>query len=404
MKRTANVGLVLLCTLTIVNSMSAGIPDVQANDEIDLRVGLRRAYEERQKQIRSVMVTYTMKTDNLIDMKVLSKARVADYLVDEKLIEAYDGRRAYHKEYNYHSVKLGPGTFPERELIFDGEKCFEKRPDTRISDPTSGKPRRERTKVSRDDPDQVLIDDIGTLKYRRFLSFYLSLAGCSYIDPTQPKIDAQNDSDNILLLMSRYEKNMKLSKESIDGSECVLVDFDGHQKIWFDPALDFAVRRRELFGEQGMLESIIVMGEFKEVINKMHLPYQVVSYTIGDNRFPAEHRGNKVLRRDLSIIALALNDPAIEKLFEPNIVGGAYVLDATNKPTNGSHEYIIYRQPADKKDLKRVVTVAKEMAERSTENRYKSKAIIILVNVAMLFGFILVVIMKGKTQKPDRTG
>ena len=162
--------------------------------------------------------------------------------------------------------------------------------------------------------------------------------------------------------------------EVFDGARCVVVEIPGRDRIWFDTARNFGVRKHEtLDADSGIVIERRVNSEFIKQSQGIWLPKRFFIEYCGPPLAPEAYRGKPLYRRSYLVRRISVNDVP-DSLFTLSIPPGQQVFDATRSPRkDGKTDYLIYRMPADASQLDETVRNAQaEEEERLSQARRKS--------------------------------
>lgn len=82
-------------------------------------------------------------------------------------------------------------------------------------------------------------------------------------------------------LPSGFERNpdryrVLPQRETTDGADCVVLDWAGRDRIWLDPALGYAIRKREFQWPSGTMRDRLVSRDFQHMAENLWLPREIV--------------------------------------------------------------------------------------------------------------------------------
>lgn len=228
----------------------------------------------------------------------------------------------------------------------------------------------------------------------------------SYLPPSYlnwvcygPEDPSGNDKRNHIPRMFAADTfSVNPNRNKIEGVECVVLE-SKEQKLWLDPALGFAVRRRDLF-RQEKLALQVHCRDFIEVLPGVWLPRQVTRYVIGVSairNLPVAYLGKKIAQIQEQVSSIEANKESHDSFFILKPKAGSFVLDrtlppldSTGKPMEGKEgRRIRYIQPADSADLQQVVEEAQKVAGASIE-REQSKQRMRYLGIGVISGLIVV--------------
>jgi hypothetical protein len=156
-----------------------------------------------------------------------------------------------------------------------------------------------------------------------------------------------------------------ITTEVLDGVSCVVCDFGGAERIWLDPALDFAVRRREFF-RKGMPVFEHRVVSLKRASDGPWIPSEVVETEYGrDWEAKGRYYGKPVSRARFRVSRIERDLPEHIRYLSIDVPAGSWVIDETLKPLDASGKIsktkdsqVSYVQPANAADLEKIVQLA----------------------------------------------
>jgi hypothetical protein len=153
--------------------------------------------------------------------------------------------------------------------------------------------------------------------------------------------------------------------EWVEGVRCVVVKNPDREKIWLDPKLGYALRKRDILDpESKRLRWRWLSRGFVEVETGVWLPKECWQEVCGPSAAPAPYAGKPLLRYVYTVTKLNINNVP-DSLFEMRIEPGLTVLDATIlPPKDGQNQVISYIMPADQKQLDHTIQDALSRTER----------------------------------------
>jgi hypothetical protein len=183
--------------------------------------------------------------------------------------------------------------------------------------------------------------------------------------PTSLVSDQDARSSNRLSMLARQGRfQVESETETVDGTVCIVAGNPETQRIWFDPEVGFAVRKR-VWMERGVPWFEFVATDFSEAIPTVWLP----------KRFRFVHYGalgTPIFREDCETVQLTCNDNSDTSAFDPGIETGSFVIDETlaapsdrEQPEQGQNRNprinpsVSYIQPANNEDLEKVIEAAR---------------------------------------------
>jgi hypothetical protein len=206
-----------------------------------------------------------------------------------------------------------------------------------------------------------------------FMQNYLRNLDRVLPDPVGSPEDAKRHCFPEVPLPAGFEVRPTL--EDFGGAHCVVVEDRGRERIWFDPATNFGVRKHEILDpDTGIVAERRVNTDFAEVSRGIWLPKTCYREICGPPSAPPTYRG-KPLYRDVYLVSrISINDVP-DSLFVVEITPGEQVFDATRAPGKGDkNRFVVYKMPADASQIDEAVSkaLADEAERRAGEGRTRS--------------------------------
>lgn len=192
--------------------------------------------------------------------------------------------------------------------------------------------------------------------------------------------------------------------EEIDGAACVVIEGPRADIFWLDPALNYGVRKREIFDPASkVLQERRQNLDFREVAPGVWLPMLCRRDLCGPPRTPEPYRGKPLLRHKYTVKALVVNDVP-DSLFQLKAPPGWMVADATVVPrtrSDGSDKYLGYRMPADERQLNEVVqeAVVRKVERDSKERQRWRRTVVAVAANGLVIALVLVVYLYSKRKR-----
>jgi hypothetical protein len=333
------------------------------------------AHQLRRQSVESFLVEYELRAKALADMKVLHEYLGTGYLLNEDhTFAAMDDLRYFHYVGHY-EVKKGVVSNPtERTVVYEG-----------------GKVTKERRTTRRGGPELVMVEAVRKHDFLNFPIYYTGAACFAFPDPSEKEPGSVTGRHHIPEMFKRATFAVAPRTEAIDGSECVVIEAIGEQKLWLDPQKGYAVRKREFY-KDGNHTRTIYCRELVEVTPALWLPRQVSLFDLAPKLASAEYRGKALLQTDIRVRQLEANRKDHEALFRLKIPPGIQVIDETltgHDPLQIPYEAgrkspaVAYRQPANEADLGVVIDKAQKAYE-AQEARARWRFIMITINVIVI--------------------
>jgi len=338
---------------------------------------IAEAYKKHRQGLASLLVEYKERTDPLIPREELLRVKIIPARDEEQMTICVSDNRVYYRSVSKRSPvgkvfseaqrkdpgitrtseavqKLSPGEFQrrldalpsltvERLLIYDGAAIHEKIP--------------KRASGGKSDVDSYAILKPGHGKGYYFPVTYLQWVFYGFQDSS---VDGSRDHIPRVFDAARFD--ISPMREQVDGSECMVLEARGYQRIWADPALGFAVRRREIFHE-GTLILQVHCRDFDQVVPGVWLPREVERVVIGSAEIPGlpiNLRGKPLLKIREQVNRFEVNAASHSKMLILTPKPGSRISDHTLPPVDasgrpiddiGRRHQVTYIQPADAADL-----------------------------------------------------
>lgn len=396
--------------LAVILIVFGGSSVATGADESSTLREIADAYKARQSQVRSAYVEFDVRSENVLEMRILQKADIIQYLLDQTTTYAFRPGQNYLREISH----SGPeGTISDRTQVWMEGKVYERRPNAGvgISDPNADVP-------------MYVIQQPSSDVWPRFPCQYFSAACFDYPDPTrqppQPGLRTDRHPWEMVSLpwvTANLNPIVRPETEKVDGAPCVVVEVRGFQVFWLDPAKGFVPRRREIY-EGGKPAYTVELKDLTQASEGVWVPRNVTMTVLATAKVAKDLIGKPAVKYVLRMKRMELNNPKRDVLFEVKVPAGALVVDTTVKPVDdkgveipldGSSPNTItgisYRQPISEKELAQVVAEAKEETGSSLLNRGASpmKTILILLSVCFILGIAGIALWRrsqASTQPP----
>ncbi len=179
---------------------------------------------------------------------------------------------------------------------------------------------------------------------------------------------------------------------------------NGPDKVWLDPKLGYAVRKRETLYSPGVPAEIRRCMDFEEGPPGFWLPRTIWWERCGPPKAPAPYAGKPLARYVYTVSSLTVNDVP-DALFELKIEPGWQVVDTSRlPPIDGVAQPIHYTMPADESDVEEVIATAIDVLDQ--ENAKQRGARVFrwaLVGTPVLLIGLLVVSLVWRKWSASRT-
>lgn len=385
-----SLGLATILILSAALSLSQASQARGANDG---PAGAIAAYRGHRKALSSLLVQYHAKVEPLVDEEALFKylrqmnnpesdsvvvikgPRI--YLRTTSKIRDVDGflnRLAKERgkppgpdELTFAQIKKGTDGLPpktvENFLMFDGDVLWERTANAVAREGEGG------------EHHGYFASKVTKGSARQFPVTYLDYIGYGLDDPCLADQGRDAQRDRLPEIMEVTPFTIKGEREMVDGAACLLLESPGFQRLWLDPKLGYAARRREVLdGDQPLMD--VQASDFAEVVSDVWMPRRVIARTMGWGRMPAEYLGKPLSQLAMQVERFQANDPKLDDYFIPKPPPGSYVvnktiapLDADMKPMGKTSDTgIMYIQPADSARLDEVVENARIRAGMRLED------------------------------------
>jgi hypothetical protein len=396
--RAVPAGL-LLC---VVSPLLVG-PTGTARAQDELPGQVRQALEQNGRALSPLTVTWRQeRASDFPEAKVLSvmglPATARDFLAPEKVrFQWQDG-----KFYSYTwapTVQVGqdgkaltdkPPLVQELERSFDGRAWYNGNPN-QIEGKVSGKPM-----IMIDTAEKLIKDDRAGRLYQ---ANYLSYAGFDMPVSVQ---DLQSRPPQVVLLMDldRGGRLGRVRTEDREGAAQLVAELvkDGRrQEFTFDPAMNYALRRRIIFDAAGAAQESTECRDFVCLSGPDHWLPRVIETAY---YFPATGPKQPLFRQTIRVLEIDNKPIPPEQFVLVYRKPGSYVADATLPGATGREGGRIgYTVPTDPADLDRVIREATEGPQP-----YPWTRVILCVNGVLLGGFAVVLLWRFLARRSKTEG
>lgn len=306
------------------------------------------SHDQQRAATRSILVEWEAKSSGTKVAPPPGKTLTLPKLLGEEFTFAAKGDQRYHKVVSRFE-KVTPGLTTNRTMVFDGKALKELRPAAAAP----GKPKLGAQ-------DQILVRVVRKDDLCYFPNRYPWAVGIGLSDPGEKQPGSITRVHDLPTLLRTGGFAVTQKDAVVDGAACLLAESPGVQKIWLDPALHYAVRRREVY-QNGVTESVITCRQFKQVPDSETWLPASVSWTT--------YEGGKVAQQlDLTLRRAEVNKPSHDALFQIDAKPGSLVIDETlasdgskvSREAGTRTPSVSYTQPANPADLDAVVAKAKE--------------------------------------------
>jgi hypothetical protein len=272
----------------------------------------------------------------------------------------------------------------EEYVVYDGSMMWQKATPAVILDQSH---------------DSLLVEPPAKQPYRTIPITYLDHVCLMPVDPSVD--DPRQAAFNRIPEMFEVAKFTLTNDVVVDGAPCVLLEAPEYQRLWLDPKLGFAVRKREMLEGKGVAMSM-QFSEFAELVPGVWLPHRIEQERIGTSQLPESYVGKPIIRTTIRVTKIEANKPEHETYFKPKPKPGSFVNDARLKPIGSDGKPVAtdkpvvigYIQPASDEDLDEVIRAAEKGAgmriEQSTTG-HQGDWWIIGANIIIFVGVMLLI-------------
>ncbi len=140
----------------------------------------------------------------------------------------------------------------------------------------------------------------------------------------------QHKKNRVPDLFSYADFSVSERIERVSGTDCVVLEAPGHEKLWLDPQRGFALLRREQYSK-GHLSTRTECGDLVEVVPGVWMPKKVTLTTFAGlgiwPNLPEQYHGKPWRQTTLRVKTLEVNDPKHQEYFKFRPEPGAPVHD-----------------------------------------------------------------------------
>ena len=364
------------------------------------------AYQDHRDAIDSVLVEYEESLKFLADPRLLFERRRLIFPVTESVIVVSQGEKTY--------LEKETQTKPVGELL---KLIQQEKPNIRLDEVTYEDVQKWLPSLPVQSTRQILVYDGSVLREKSpietydntpiyivrefertgallFPSSYLRYVGYGFEDP-----GATEKNENAHRFAALLPLATVIGNDEVDGQTCVVVDIpqaatgSGGMKLWLDPQLGFALRKRQYFASDGTVAVESEFRDFTNVIADTWLPRNVVRRFAGNAELPNPYEISVQVSR------IEVNQPSHESYFEHRPPPGSQVVDETLTQLDeqgnpvGDRGSVNYVQPMDEKDLEKVIREAQRYQKRAegTDGRtFRWRMQMIVANLALLAMLVVV--------------
>ncbi|MHC4402443.1 MAG: hypothetical protein ACYTG0_22490 [Planctomycetota bacterium] len=298
-------GVVLAMVLTGVSAAAAEVPSLAE---------VTKAYRQHYQAVKTLKVVYEKTSSPLIDTEVLEKHGTSIGLETNWALTVVSAEGKLYSYLTYTWPARNPKDRKrEKTKWYDGSRIIEKGGKMTLR----GVERHSYGILGEDPEAEYWMDNC-----QEYVLFATLLPGL-------PKDNARAKRHRIPDLFSGAAFSVSDSLEKVGGTDCVVVEAPGHDKLWLDPKRGFALRRRELWRE-GILWETTECHDLAQLVPGVWMPKTVTRTYFGSPapfKLPAEYEGKPYCRTTLRVKTIEANDPKhLEAVtFRPE--PGATILD-----------------------------------------------------------------------------
>lgn len=129
--------------------------------------------------------------------------------------------------------------------------------------------------------------------------------------------------------------------ETVDGTQCYVLDYPGNDRLWVDMKLGGVLRRRDRYASPGPPRWRYEFQDYREVLDGLYVPFKGVLTYFGSAKDPAVFRNKPVLVLTVSVDQIELND-ANDSDFEVEIKPGTtIVVDGEVRQVRGDQTQLL---------------------------------------------------------------
>lgn len=385
-------GFLAAAVAALISTPAAPAGDVPVSlDEIGA------VYQRQQDSIRTYLVEYESKGKALADMSVLNKHLGVRRLTHEETTYAAKGELRFLHRVDK-SGQLEESMPGDRTILFDGKVLREKRPlpidlgsppapgTGKGSAPGGGRPPVPKI-------DQVIVKALRRDNALYFPCRYNSGACVAFPDPGDKPPAAATARHRIPDLFRTAAFTVSPAREVVDGAPCVVVSAPGAHKLWLDPALRYAVRKREVYADGVLQYAVVCRGHELVPGTDLWLPRSVTQFIAAPPTAPPEYRGKFLQQLDMTVRRVEVNKPGHDAVFDLKVRSGSMVADETlasadptRIPNRGGERSraVSYTQPANPADLDAVIQQAKENYDKRQSGKSRRRALLWGINIAVV--------------------
>jgi hypothetical protein len=365
---------------------------------------IARVMDDQWAKVQSLYVDFELSGKPTGDVANIRRYLLLDFLVTQRKTNAFKGQMRYYRSVGPATVeRIAPDVEHDWDVI-PGGKQIKAEQDRRLAENEKrfGKEVMEKVKKAAAEQkvatiaaelvgafdgkvyrvtgtkDQIQIwtpENIGT-DGGWIHQEYLRNIGRMLPDTANPKETrvAQRFPD---ALRAKQGFQVEATMEEVDGNSCAVVARGNEEKLWLDPAVNYGIRRQELYDpESGLATNIYHNQDFAEVIPGVWLPKECSWERCAPPGAPPALRGKPLVRFQFAVSRIGVNNVP-DDLFSLKIAPGTLVMDTTLLPPKEGHEQLVtYPMPADETKLAETIRRAVEEKQQYESKNFWQKVLI----------------------------
>lgn len=391
--------------IAVLSLFAIGLPITVARAEEGIDVeSIREGINHTFDKIKSLAVAYRSEPEAIVSEQDIKRYLGRNYLATQYYTFAFKGEKRYYR----HSVAepappIAPGVSPEWAVLPGGAaagkkvedqyaralKAAGKKPTDRslpVLQPGSGEEAAfDGIKLLRRMPDRLMAQVYGLDQLREISDGYNQeyMVSIGSTLPQDGHYSPQHPT-GLRQLLADGEFTESPTASQCDGASCFLLTFQS-ARVWVDPSLGFAVRRREVLDPTtGVLLRRYSNFDFVTMPGAVSLPRTFVVELCGPALATEPYRGSPLVRYHNRVSSLSINNVR-DELFTLSIDPGFTVFDWTVLPSAESplDSAIAYKMPASKAHLNAVIDRAIR-DHQSSEYAAVFQKLLLIGNVAVV--------------------
>ena len=169
-------------------------------------------------------------------------------------------------------------------------------------------------------------------------------------------------------LLAKGNWRVVAENELLDGAECLVIESSETNKLWLDPKIGYAVRR---WTKELPYKADYHYQNHRHVVGVFYAPQSITSVNFGIKPLPDEYLGKVVVRHQLNLSRIEVNQPISTEEFQLIPPEGAWVFDTTGDSPKGAdspnaigmvddaEQSVNYIQPANPADVPKAINESK---------------------------------------------